>query len=308
MSKRSLGLLLVIVSALGFSTLPILIKYAYAAGATAFTILVFRFLAAAPLLMLAAKVSGVALKLERKTAIQLFFVGAVVYTLTSFLFATAVKFLPASLVTMIFFIHPAVVGLVLAVIGEEPFSYPKVLALSLCFAGLFLILGVSADSVAPIGILLALGAALAQSAYLFVSSRFLKSRHPIVVAVYLCWSAAAMFLAIGLASGEIRLNLPLDGWMAILSIAFFSTFIGMLFLFLGISKIGPVDAAIISTIEPLLTVLLAAALLSEKLAPAQLGGGALIVASIMVLHLWGNSPGKKADKCVKTEAKCKNNC
>jgi drug/metabolite transporter (DMT)-like permease len=49
----------------------------------------------------------------------------------------------------------------------------------------------------------------------------------------------------------------------------------------------------LSTVEPVVTVLLAAALLGDRLSPVQLVGGALVLAAVVVLqglHLWKPGP------------------
>ena len=51
----------------------------------------------------------------------------------------------------------------------------------------------------------------------------------------------------------------------------------------GLARIGPTDTATVSTMEPVVTLLLAVALLGESLAPLQLLGGAGILAAVVWL-------------------------
>jgi drug/metabolite transporter (DMT)-like permease len=53
--------------------------------------------------------------------------------------------------------------------------------------------------------------------------------------------------------------------------------------FAGIARIGPTNAAMISTLEPVVTVALAALLLGETLEPVTLLGGGLILAAVLLL-------------------------
>jgi drug/metabolite transporter (DMT)-like permease len=48
--------------------------------------------------------------------------------------------------------------------------------------------------------------------------------------------------------------------------------------------VGPTSAAILATVEPLVTVLLASLVFGETLGVLQLAGGALVLASVPVLH------------------------
>jgi drug/metabolite transporter (DMT)-like permease len=51
----------------------------------------------------------------------------------------------------------------------------------------------------------------------------------------------------------------------------------------GLARIGPTNAAMISTLEPVVTVALAALLLGETLQPVTLVGGGLILVAVLLL-------------------------
>ena len=55
--------------------------------------------------------------------------------------------------------------------------------------------------------------------------------------------------------------------------------------FAGLRRVGASEAAILSTFEPVVTVALAYAVLGERLAPAQLLGGGLVLAAVVLLQL-----------------------
>jgi drug/metabolite transporter (DMT)-like permease len=54
--------------------------------------------------------------------------------------------------------------------------------------------------------------------------------------------------------------------------------------------VGPSRASIVSTVEPLVTVGLAFVVFGERLRPAQLLGGALVLASVVLLRRGGEAP------------------
>ena len=60
----------------------------------------------------------------------------------------------------------------------------------------------------------------------------------------------------------------------------------------GCAGSGPSEAAILSTFEPVVTVVLAFFVLGERLAPAQLAGGALVLAAVVLLQL----PARRAQR------------
>jgi drug/metabolite transporter (DMT)-like permease len=53
----------------------------------------------------------------------------------------------------------------------------------------------------------------------------------------------------------------------------------------GLARVGPARAAILSTLEPVITVVLAGLVLAEPLAWSQGIGGALILSAILILQL-----------------------
>jgi drug/metabolite transporter (DMT)-like permease len=288
MNQQTTGALLIIASAAGFATLAIFIKFAYAAGANVITIVAIRFLIAALFLGLVLKMRGISLFVGKKMAFQLCLMGAIGYGSMSVLFATSLKYLPASLSSMLLYTYPALVSLLSFTLGDEIFSLKKGFALVVCFVGLVLVLGVSFAELQPAGILLSLGSAVTYSCYIVIGNRLLKNVNPLVTTTYVCAAAATTFILIGLVTGDIILTLPLQGWLAILGIALFPTLIGILGFFAGMAHIGAANASIISTVEPLLTVVLAAILLNEAITLLQAIGGTLIISGILILQLWTN--------------------
>jgi drug/metabolite transporter (DMT)-like permease len=54
--------------------------------------------------------------------------------------------------------------------------------------------------------------------------------------------------------------------------------------FAGLERVGPTTASILSTVEPVVTVLLAFVAFGEVLSTPQLLGGALVLGAVLVLH------------------------
>ncbi|MPM76774.1 hypothetical protein SDC9_123773 [bioreactor metagenome] len=158
----------------------------------------------------------------------------------------------------------------------------------MCFVGLFLVLGVSFGGVQPIGIMLGLGAAFVYSIYIVIGNRVLKAINSLLATTYVCSAAGIALLVVGWAGGYQSLDFDPRGWVDILGIAFLGTIVGILGFFAGMTRIGAANASIISTTEPVITVILSVLLLAEELTLLQIGGGFLIMAGIIVLQVWTN--------------------
>ena len=288
MHENNHGVWFIVASAAGFATLGILIKYAFAGGANISTILAGRFLIAGIFLLLVLRLRRIPLSISRKTACQLILMGAIGYGGMSMLYANSIHYLPASLTGMLLYTYPALVTLLAVLVGDERFTVYKAAALVICSVGLVLLLGASFEGVRLEGVLSVLGAAVIYSCYILVGNRILKNIDPMVTSLYVCTSAGLTFLLYGLASGELLFTMSPLGWLSILGIAVFPTLIAVIGFFAGLRLIGATNASIISMLEPLITVILSALLLGERITSLQgLGGGVLLLGAI-ILQLWGN--------------------
>jgi len=288
MHEKNLGAWFIIASAAGFATLGILIKYAFAGGANIVTILAGRFLIAAVFLLLYLMLRRIPLTVSRKAFWQLTLMGAVGYGGMSMLYANGIHYLPASLTGLLLYTYPALVSLLSVLVGDERCTVQKGVALVICSAGLVLVLGASFAGARLEGVLSVLGAAVIYSCYILIGNRILKNLDPLVTSLYVCSSAGLAFLLYGLASGDLLLKMAPAGWLSILGIAVFPTLFGVIGFFAGLRLIGATNASIISMLEPLITVLLSALLLGERIGWLQGLGGAVLLLGAVILQLWGN--------------------
>jgi drug/metabolite transporter (DMT)-like permease len=108
------------------------------------------------------------------------------------------------------------------------------------------------------------------------------------VVVTSAWSkigAALCFLVVSIGDQTFRYVMPGAAWGAIVALTLWSTVLPSLFFLMGLMRLGPVRTAIVSTVEPFLTALLGAVVLSQPLTFRTLAGGAAIVAAVIVLQV-----------------------
>ncbi|HEY5514555.1 MAG TPA: DMT family transporter [Geomonas sp.] len=288
MHEKNRGAWFIVATAAGFATLGILIKCAFAGGANISTILAGRFLIAAFFLVPILRARRIPIAVSRKTAVQLTLMGAVGYGGMSMLYANSIHYLPASLTGMLLYTYPALVTLLAVLVGDERFTIQKAAALLLCSAGLVLVLGASFDGARIEGVLSVLGAAVIYSCYIIIGNRVLKNIDPLVTSFYVCATAGLTFLLYGVATGGLLLSISPAAWFSILGIAVFPTLFAVIGFFAGLRLIGATNASIISTLEPLITVLLSALLLGERITTRQGLGGTVLLIGAITLQLWGN--------------------
>jgi drug/metabolite transporter (DMT)-like permease len=278
--NRLVGILLVALSAAAFGTLAIFGHYAYAGGLNVFTILFLRFTLAAGLMLAVLAARRQALP-RGSLLLRLVGMGALGYVGQSSAYLTALHYASAGLVALLLYLYPVFVAGLAVVLLREPFTRSKALALTLALAGTALTAGPASGQ--ALGILLAVSAALIYSIYIIVGTGVLRHVSPLQ-------SSAVIFAAAGLGSGLLMLAsggpqwpTGAQGWAAMAGIVIVATVLPVVTFLAGLRRIGPTSAAMLSTLEPVVTVLLAAWLLKETLPAAALLGGGLILAAVLVL-------------------------
>jgi len=265
-------------------------KLAFDDGATAGTLLAARFAIAAVVLwcmmLVKGSLSQVRTAAPRDLAIALG-LGACGYALQAGCYFVALEHLDASLLSLVLYTFPGIVTVAAVALGRERLDRRRVLALGLVSTGLVLILGTAgASNVNGVGVLLGLGAAFTYSAYILISDGVARRMPALVLATLVC-TGAAFSLTVGSAlAGQLRPGaVTLAGWGWLACIALVSTVAAITLFFAGLSRVGPTSASILSTFEPVVTVVFAAAVLAEHLAPIQLAGGALVLTAVLVLRV-----------------------
>jgi drug/metabolite transporter (DMT)-like permease len=280
----SVGIAFVVISACAFGAMAIFARFAYASGANVTGVLAARFAIAGVLLtalMLATKRPW---PRGRSLAVAIG-MGAVGYVGQAVCFFAALEHASAGLVALLLYTYPTLVVLLSVVFLGERMTAARGALLAASFAGLALTLGGGLGT--PAGIALGLGAAAFYSIYIVVGARELRHTDALASTTVVCLSAATV-LALSTLVTQARFPGATEGWLAIGAIAAISTVIAILAFFAGLKRVGPGTASIVSTLEPVVTVALAWAVLGEHLAPVQLAGGAIVLACAVFLARGGS--------------------
>lgn len=282
-SRHALGVALIIASACCFGSLAIFGRFGYRLGLTLPQLLSYRFLLAAILLWIAVAVRARGLP-PRRSLGGLIIMGAAGYVGQSAAYFSALRYIPASTTALLLYTYPVVVTLLAALLFRESLGRTKVAAMGIAFLGTLLVVGVQLRVAAPVGILLGLASAACYSGYILYGSRLLVGIPPVSATATIMTAAAAVWL--GYAGATRQLPVPLTTQRVTLIVGFVlvATAVPILFFIVGLQLIGPSRAAILSTFEPATTVLLAVIVLGEQANPIQYVGGALILASVLILE------------------------
>ena len=277
--KQLTGILLIAISAASFGTLAIFGRFLYADGLDTFTMLFLRFGFAALLMTVILLMRKE--KLPRgKVLLQLIGMGALGYVGQSFSYLSAIKYASAGLVALLLYLYPMFVFLLSVLVLREKVTLIQIIALVLALIGTALTVDPKGGQL--LGIIFALSAALIYSVYIIVGTGVMKHVSAVQSSVVIFTSAAAVY-GVLMAVNGVHLPSTSSGWVNMAGIVMVATVIPVATFLAGLERIGPTNAAMLSTLEPVVTVLLAAWIFGERLQAIVMLGGAMILIAVILL-------------------------
>lgn len=277
--KRLTGILLIAISAASFGTLAIFGRFLYADGLDTFTLLFLRF-------TIAASIMTVILILRRepfprgRVLALLIGMGALGYVGQSFSYLSAIKYASAGLVALLLYLYPMFVFILSMIFLREKVTWVKVIALVLALLGTALTVGPAGGQF--LGIFYAFTAAAIYSVYIIIGTDVMRHVSAVQSSLVIFASAGAVYGILTAVNGA-HFPASSSGWWSMAGIVLLATVIPVVTFLAGLERIGPTNAAMLSTLEPVVTVLLAAWLFAERLEPITLVGGALILVAVVIL-------------------------
>lgn len=296
MSDRQRGILYIALSALGFAFLPTITRSLYAASVFQPTDVGFwRFLLANAVIW-----AIVALRL-RKAAARLPFEGwkvavlGVLYALSALAAFFGLQLINASLYVVLFYTYPAIVAIISLMLGVR-LSIWAWAAVAMTIIGCVLTipdLSFLQQGGNLLGVLTALFNALSVAVYYLLSSRWMRQASDTLHAT--AWMMLSTFAVICITVVPNGLRLPdsLSTLALVVLLSTISTVVPIFAINAGLRLIPPTQGAIISSIEPVMAMLIALTLLGEIIRPLQWVGAALIVAAVILLE---TAPRQKLKK------------
>jgi len=293
--QRRGSLAAVVVSAACFGTLAVLTPLAYESApepVSPLALLTWRFVIASALIALVAQLRDRGSLVVPRADLGRFALLALTgYGAASVCFFFALKFADASVVAVLLYAYPALVTIAGWLFLGERASWRQAGAVATTFVGCALVVGLgSSENYASWqGIALGLGAAMGYTLFNLLSARWIPGRSRLTMMAYTFGIAATLPAAGALLSGGPP-ALSTAGWTArtwwlLGAIVLVPTFAAIVLYLEGIAGLGPAQAAVVSTLEPLFTIVLAAAFLGERLAPIQLAGAALVLGGVVAAEI-----------------------
>jgi len=193
----------------------------------------------------------------------------------------SVKYIDASLAILIFCTYPIIVLFTSMLIDKEKIDLKIKLVFALTFAGLFLVLGPSFESLNKIGVISAIIASIGASTIILTNQK-LSNRNidPIHINAFTNLFNSLFFITIISLFFEINININSDAWIMIL-ISAFCYAIAFFLQLLAIPKIGQSKTALFLYAEPIVAVVASIFLLKEILNLYQSLGAIIVISSLI---------------------------
>jgi drug/metabolite transporter (DMT)-like permease len=303
MDRRLVGVALVLVSACAFGSGALFGKPAYATGIDWLVLSAWRFLFGA-----AASWLWVAISRERRAglrgldrpAIAVALALGLLYLGNSGAYYAGLESVDASVAALIVYIYPALVAVLTLRVGRPLEGRRAWGALALALAGVALAVGgIDTGTAPPLGgLLLIVASPVIYSIWIVLAARLSGERRrsdqapangsvgdAIGAASALMMTATAgCYWLLAVISGRAVLpgSIPTAAWPDLLGVGLVATFVAIQTFYAGTRRIGAAQASLISTIEPIWTISLAAVLLGESLRPIQLVGGVFILTGVVI--------------------------
>jgi drug/metabolite transporter (DMT)-like permease len=205
------------------------------------------------------------------------------------LFFAALAQLPASFVELLLYTSPALV-----VLGSWMF-FRHGLGLWLCIAivvnmiGVILLVGPThVDLGLPLA--LAIGVPLSNAAYFLAAEPLMRGLETLPASTAVMAAAAVFWTIAALVRGELAAPADAASWLILAALTIFPSMLGIPLILAAINRIGSARAALVSTIEPVVTVALAFTVLGETFQFLQGIGAVLILCSAMMLPFLSSRP------------------
>ena len=284
--KKYYGYICIIVSAIIFGLMPLGAKIIYKNGGNSITLAFHRFLFSTPFLYFLARRKSVESLRISKDKLKRIVILSIGYVSTPMLLLSSYNFISSGTATTIHFIYPVLVLLGCAIFYKEKINFIRGLSCLLCILGLLTFYTPGDDFVA-LGLIIAFMSGITYAFYViyFAKSDF-KGLGTFTISFYLTLIGSIELFLISIVTNTLTFSLTGFGWILSILLAIVTSAIGTILFQKGTILIGPQNASLLSTFEPVTSVVMGAIVFNEKLGLSSLIGITFILISVVLLGIY----------------------
>ncbi len=280
-APQRIGVGFSILSSMSYGSAPVFVRWAYDAGAVPLTLLASRYVIATLVILGALRLAGRPLAMPAERPFGGVIAG-IFFAIMAYSYLVAIQRIPVSLAALLVFTYPLPVAIMGRLRGE-PLRPARIIAIAAAFIGLAVALGVEIRELDVLGIASATVCSFTYAFGVFYFGDTARGADPMVVTLHATATAAAIFVPLAVLDGSLTLlpgtTLGLVGVAGVSA----SYLAGVLCFFAALVRIGPLKAALLAQLEPVVSILSAVLILAEQLSLVQTAGIAVVLGALATL-------------------------
>jgi drug/metabolite transporter (DMT)-like permease len=241
-----------------------------------------------------------AVRLPRPDVARILFLGALGFGAYQMLWTVGLQSIPAGDSALIIAATPVFTSVLAVVAGADTLTPAKFAGALLSFLGVVVVIaagvGISLTG-SLIGAVLTLGAALCWATYTAFAGPVLRRHSPLVLTTWATIAGTAAMAPIGLgqllapgAMGPAQAERLVPIVLAVAYSGLLAAALANVIVFHGVRLLGPTRIITLQSLVPAMAVVLAFLVLREPIRPAQILGGAIIVAGVALTRYASRRP------------------
>lgn len=276
------GKLFLVLSAFFYGILPVFASVAYRGGINGVTLSFLRSFISVPVLYAMIRADKKSLHLTRKQVYDVIKLSVIGGALPIVLLYLSYNFISTGLATTLHFVYPLVIVLLSAIIYREKMSSTTLCSVLLVTVGIFMFTDLNVNA-SKTGIIFALLSGIFYSFYvIYIDRSGLDRMDYIVLTFYIMLIMSVAIFIFGVVVGGISFDFKPISWSMATIVSLVTTLGATPLLQMGIRYEGASTAGIISSVEPITTIVLGAVFLGEIIGTGQIIGGSLILFGVFL--------------------------
>jgi len=228
------------------------------------------------------------LQLPRADLLRMLLIGVLGIAASNYCYYLAIQRTGVAIAITVQYTAPIWVLLYAVAAGLQKVTVPRLLAVSLALAGIALAVGLLGSANVRLdaaGVIAGLLAAFAMAFYNIGGHSILARYDHWIVLLYITFSASAFWMVINPPWKIVAQHYSSGSWTFLLVFSLISMLAPFSFYIAGLRYLDPTRAIVVSCLEPVFSIVIAAVALGEIVRPLQVAGIVLVLAAILVVQI-----------------------
>lgn len=296
LTKFYKGCRFIILSGIIYGAMPLAAKLVYAGGSNPISLVLYRNLLCIPILFFIIRVNNsIDLQLTKDECKNIFKLATLGGIITPILLYSSYNYITSGVATTIHFIYPVIVFIIGVVYYKETINLIRVGCVILCFIGIMMFY-IPFSSNNFLGLILSFLSGLTYAIYItFLDKSGLKKMNPIKLTFFICTCNSIILIMFTWITKTLIITISPLGWVVALLLSIVINFVAIIPFQIGVSLIGPQRASILSTFEPITSIIIAFLVLNESLSFTSIFGTIIVLFSVVVLIVFDGAKSEFID-------------